>query len=49
MFQNDEFTLKNFKQIVSSDEDLQRFKDILGTQRKRILNEIERDTEKKTA
>ena len=34
---------------MSSDEDLQRFKDILGTQRKRILNEIERDTDKKMA
>ena len=41
MFQSDEFTLKNFKQIVSSEDALQRFKDILHGQRKRILHEIE--------
>lgn len=49
MFQSDEFTLKNFKQIVSSEESLQRFKDILLTQRKRILHDIERGSDKKVA
>lgn len=40
MFQGDEFTLQKFKAIISSDEDLQRFKDILSTQRTRIMDEI---------
>jgi Ca2+-binding EF-hand superfamily protein len=29
----DEFTLQKFKSIINSDGDLQRFKDIFGTQR----------------
>ena len=33
MFQGDEFTLEKFKSIISSDQDLQRFKDVLKPQR----------------
>ena len=40
MFQGDEFTLQKFKSIINSEDDLQRFKDILGTQRERILDDI---------
>ena len=32
---------------MSSEEDLQRFKDLLATQRKRILTDIEKETERK--
>ncbi len=41
MFQGNEFTLQKFKAIINSEDDLQRFKDVLGGQRKRILSEIQ--------
>ena len=40
MFQGNRFTLQKFKAIINSDQDLQRFKDVLSGQRKRILTEI---------
>lgn len=33
MFQGEDFTLQKFKAIINTEEDLQRFKDILKNQR----------------
>jgi hypothetical protein len=35
-----EFTLDKFKSIINSEDDLQRFKDIFGAQRGRILKDL---------
>jgi Ca2+-binding EF-hand superfamily protein len=43
----DEFTLQKFKGIISSDRDLQRFKDVFNTQRERIKMELEDQNDNK--
>lgn len=45
MFACDEFTLDSFKAIINSEDDLNRFKKIVASNRQRILREIQTQLE----